>query len=68
MTVLEATKEKDHDVVLDSAGWGEHARLTCRSCGNATYVAQPYMTKDQARAGMAAFFRVHPCETVTACG
>lgn len=34
----------DHDVVRDSAGVGCHERLTCRTCGGATLVRQPFMT------------------------
>lgn len=50
----------EHDVMLDSAGWGSHARLTCRTCDGATYVTQPYMTQDEATAGMEAFLAAHP--------
>ncbi len=35
---------EEHDVVRDSAGMAGYERLTCRTCGDATLVRQPYMT------------------------
>lgn len=37
---------KQHDILEDRAGWGEHLRLTCLIDG-ATLVKQPYMTLEQ---------------------
>lgn len=37
---------KEHKIVYDSAGWGNHPRLTCLPCRD-TLVRQPYMTSEQ---------------------
>lgn len=34
----------EHDVARDFAGMAGYERLTCRTCGDATLVRQPYMT------------------------
>jgi len=37
--------DNDHDVELDTAGWGNRPRLTCHTHG-VTLVRQPYMDRD----------------------
>lgn len=43
---IEKRNKMTHDVVKDFAGWGNHRRWTCFTCG-VTIIRRPHMAKEQ---------------------
>lgn len=57
-----ARGQQEHNIVVDTAGFGNHHRLTCRTqgCNGATLIRQPYMTMAQWYEARSEFDVDHP--------
>ncbi len=63
VTLLRIRRElfvKQHDVILDTAGWHNYSRLTCNTCEGKTLLRKPYMVSWEWRLKVIEFIKEHP--------